>query len=249
MHWKDQHYHLLLNHQSTAIFFLSFFFPQCTDVTGRSFLPKTSTISVSPSTSTEAVALDVSVTPLPPIYLPTTLSPMSYHTVEVQRKVVCNPPPLPVKDAQVIEMEVCTAMHVHTNVHGKVLMCLLIESTIQQLGQFPQQFSQRSWNPSFYGSLQHTIGRLDDHKVIQQVVSSFQHTHQQYSSLLCPCVWLIMHRPSTYQSLKAIEGVSELWLNQHGSKFLEKIAEFCSSNNLSRDVMPPALQFPEEKLV
>ena len=62
---------------------------------------------------------------------------------------------------------------------------------------------------------------------------------------LCPG----FNRPSTNDSLRAIEGVTEIWLKQHGDLFLKKISEFCSNNSILMDVVPVVMNSCEEKLV
>ena len=51
-------------------------------------------------------------------------------------------------------------------------------------------------------------------------------------------------------NLKGIEGVSDVWLANHGKVFLKRIAEFCSNNgNVPMDVPPVVTKPAEEKLV
>lgn len=57
-------------------------------------------------------------------------------------------------------------------------------------------------------------------------------------------------RPSTLEALQAIEGVTEVWLKQHGHLFLKRIAEFCSDkSDLLMDVPAVAEEIPEEIVV
>lgn len=63
-------------------------------------------------------------------------------------------------------------------------------------------------------------------------------------------VWFSLYRPSTTESLKAIEGVSENWLKLYGRHFLKQITEFCTdSGNVAMDVPPMITRPAEEKLV
>lgn len=58
---------------------------------------------------------------------------------------------------------------------------------------------------------------------------------------------MFVNRPSTLDTLKSIEEVTDVWLDQHGSLFLKRIAEFCANNeDVEMDIQPVNA---EEKLV
>ena len=40
------------------------------------------------------------------------------------------------------------------------------------------------------------------------------------------------HRPLSLDSMKMVEGVSEIWLHKYGSRFLETIAKFCQTQDM-----------------
>ena len=56
------------------------------------------------------------------------------------------------------------------------------------------------------------------------------------------------HRPSTDKTLKGVEGVSGIWLKQHGTSFLKKIVEFCSQKEKLPMDMPPMVVKPPENV-
>ena len=39
-------------------------------------------------------------------------------------------------------------------------------------------------------------------------------------------------RPQTLESMKTVEGVSEVWLQKYGDKFLETIGNFCGTRDV-----------------
>ena len=57
-------------------------------------------------------------------------------------------------------------------------------------------------------------------------------------------------RPSVLESMKTVEGVSDVWLNKYGAHFLSSIHEFCqcSDLNVPMDVRTTP-QEPQQKII
>ena len=45
-------------------------------------------------------------------------------------------------------------------------------------------------------------------------------------------IWRLFHRPLTLESMKSVEGVSEIWLQKYGEKFLQTIGSFCQTKEI-----------------
>ena len=64
-------------------------------------------------------------------------------------------------------------------------------------------------------------------------------------------MYLSLFRPSSLERMKEVEGVSEVWLRQYGSKVLQKIDEFCKKRGESvrMDVFPVQTQGQPQELI
>ena len=43
------------------------------------------------------------------------------------------------------------------------------------------------------------------------------------------CVSVILCRPQSLESMKSVEGVSDVWLQRYGEKFLKSIGSYCQT--------------------
>lgn len=66
------------------------------------------------------------------------------------------------------------------------------------------------------------------------------------------CLYHLVYRPSSLEVMKDVEGVSEAWLKQYGSKMLQKIEKFCKARgeSVKMDICPAQIPSqPQEQIL